>query len=84
MTLLSGCADRLASFKAGDTRLAVSLPTECEAFLRKEPAPKVTPSTDARVAYTRTADALDTVNDRVDAGAQCFRDQRTGYAAKKE
>jgi hypothetical protein len=81
--LLSACtADKLASFSAGDVGLAVALPTECEAFLTRVPPPQVTTKTDARIAYTRSADALDEANDRLGGAADCSADQRRRYAGK--
>jgi hypothetical protein len=82
--LLCGCTagHKLADFSAGDARLAVALPAVCEAFLQKVPMPAVTPKTDARLAYTRTADALDDANDRIGASGDCLRDQRQDYAGR--
>lgn len=42
----------------------------------------MTSKTDARVAYTRTADALDEANDRLTVGGMCMRDERQDYAGK--
>jgi hypothetical protein len=81
--LLSGClAGKLATFGAGDGRLAVELPIACEAFLQQVPVPPVTGKTNAQVAYVRTADALDEANARLGAGGDCARDQRQLYAGK--
>ena len=81
--LLIGCAsDNTGGFSAGDVALAVNLPSVCEAFLQPVPVPPVTRRTDARVAYVRTADALDTANGRIVGGRSCFRDQRIAYKAK--
>ncbi len=62
----------------------VALPQVCEAFLQPVAQPPVTRQTDARVAYARAADALDTADERIAAGSDCLRDQRTAYAARKE
>ena len=78
--LLTGCASHSARFSAGDGNLTVSLPSACEPFLAPVPVPKVTRQTDARLAYTRTADALDDANDRLTAGGLCVADQRRAYA----
>lgn len=81
--LLTACAgDKLASFSAGDAKLAVHLPVFCEAFLQPVKVPAVTRKTDARVAFTRTADALDEANDRLTVGALCVGDERRDYAGK--
>ena len=53
-------------------------------FLQPVAHPAVTRKTDARLAYTREADALDTANGRIDGGRDCLRDQREIYAAQKE
>lgn len=85
--LLTGCAglqDKLSTYGAGDGRLAVAIPEICEAFLQPVPPPAVTPKSYAPLAYTRTADALDTANDRIAGGRDCIQDQRRAYAAKKE
>ena len=86
MLLLTGCAgtNGTAPFKAGDSPAAVRLPQACEPFLKPVPAPPVAAQTDARIAFTRTADALDTANGRLTAGGRCVRDQRSAYAAKKD
>lgn len=82
--LLSACGpdSKLATFSKGDARIAVELPQICEAFLQRVPPPAVTTKTDARVAYTRSADALDDANGRIGAGADCLQDQRHDYAGK--
>jgi hypothetical protein len=85
--LLTGCAtNNLATFSAGDVdaRLAVKLPAFCEAFLQPVKVPVVTAKTDARVAFTRTADALEDANDRLTVGGMCIRDERQSYGAEKE
>lgn len=83
--LLSGClaSDKLATFGAGDGKLAVELPIACEAFLQQVPVPAVTGKTNAQVAYARTADALDEANDRLGAGGSCARDQHQIYSGKE-
>jgi len=81
---LTGCATRFGTFTRGDAPLAVKLPTFCETILRKVSQPQVTRSSDARVAYTRTADALDEANGRIGIGGACLRDQRQSYASHKE
>lgn len=73
--LLTGCADRLAHFSAGDAPLAVTLPAFCETILKQVPPPAVTRKTDACVAYTRAADALDEANGRIGIGGACLRDR---------
>lgn len=72
----------MGSFSTGDARLSVQLPTVCEAFLQPVAAPPVTRQTDARVAYARTAGALQDANGRIVGGRDCFRDQRIAYKAK--
>ncbi|MGY4295356.1 hypothetical protein ACVWXN_003451 [Bradyrhizobium sp. i1.4.4] len=44
----------------------------------------MTPKTDARIAYTRSDDALDEANSRIESGADCHRDERAMYAAGKD
>jgi hypothetical protein len=85
--LLTACADlrdKLATFQQGDTRLAVDLPAVCDAFLQKVPRPPVTHKTDARIAYTHSADALDEANTRIEDGADCHREERAMYGAGKD
>jgi hypothetical protein len=82
--LLTGCATRFGTFTRGDAPLQVKLPAFCETILRKVPPPTVTRKTDARVAFTRTADALDEANGRIGIGGACLRDQRQAYAPSKE
>lgn len=81
---LTGCASdgNVATFTAGDTRLAVNLPAVCEGFLQAVPAPAVTRKTDARVAVVRYAGALQEANFRLVSGRDCERDLRTGYMGK--
>lgn len=83
--LLTGCAENsLATFSAGDGGLAVKLPAFCDAFLAPVKVPVVTPKTDARLAYTRTADALDDANDRLTVAGLCASGQRSDYAGKPD
>ena len=85
--LLTGCAelkDKLASFSKGDAPLAVTLPAVCEVFLQPVKVPVVSAKTDARLAFTRTADALDDANDRLIVGGYCVRDERVAYEGSKE
>ena len=86
MLLLTACQDsaRLADFGAGDTKLAVNLPSVCEAFLQPVPVTKETPKSNAITAYTRAADERDQANDRLIVGGFCVHDQRMDYAASKE
>jgi hypothetical protein len=70
----------LATFQAGDAPLAVKLPTVCESFLQPVAVPPVTRKTDARAAYTRSADALDEANARLSIGGDCAKDERAAYA----
>jgi hypothetical protein len=81
---LIGCAgqNKLATFSKGDAALQVKLPDVCEAFLQRVPEPAVTRKTDARVATVRFANALHEANDRIGAGGDCFRDERTAYEGK--
>ncbi|MCK1501513.1 hypothetical protein [Bradyrhizobium sp. 188] len=44
----------------------------------------MTRKTDARVAYTRSADALDEANTRIESGADCHREERAIYGAGKD
>lgn len=62
----------------------MTLPSVCEVFLQPVKAPAVTRKTDARVAYARTADALDDANDRLTVGGYCVRDERQDYAGKEK
>lgn len=84
MLLLTACqgGSKLPAFAAGDGGLKVQLPDVCEGFLLPVPQPKVTRSTDARLAYIRAADALDEANVRISDGAECERDQRQAYVGK--
>jgi hypothetical protein len=79
--LLSACAtDSVATFRAADGRLAVALSSICEAFLQPVPPPAVTRKTDGRIAFTKTANALDEANGRLVSGGDCVRDQRAAFA----
>lgn len=82
--LLIGCQSEnsLGVFSAGDTALDVRLPDVCEAFLQVVPVPAVTRKTDARVAYSKTADALDEANTRLSIGGDCAADERSAYQKK--
>jgi hypothetical protein len=85
--LLTGCAelnDKLAGYSKGDAKLTVTLPAVCDVFLQPVKVPVVTSKTDARLAFTRAADALDDANDRLIVAGYCVRDERTDYAASKE
>ena len=60
----------------------MDLPAVCEVFLQPVKVPVVTPKTDARLAFTRAADALDDANDRLIVGGYCVRDERASYSGK--
>lgn len=76
----AGNSGEFASFQAGDARLAVALPSVCEAFLQPVKQPPVTKKTDARIAYVRAADGLDEADLRLILGADCLADQRKAYS----
>jgi hypothetical protein len=83
---LSGCgANKLAQFAPGDVPPGEPrvLPKFCEQILQQVPPPAVTGKTDAGVAYSRTADALDEANDRIAIGGMCLGDERAEYAGKE-
>jgi len=61
----------------------VHLPKICEGFLVPVKVPLVTRTTDARVAYTRTADALDSANTRLSIGGDCAHDERSLFSNLK-
>ncbi len=80
--LLTACATN-NDIDNGDLPLAVHLPKICEGFLVPVKTPVVTPKTDARVAYTKTADALDNANTRLSIGGDCVRDERSLFSNLK-
>jgi len=88
MLLTGGCsaANRLAHFGPGDVPAGEPrvLPAFCEEILKRVPPPAVTRKTNAQIAYTKTADALDEANDRIDLGGGCMAEERAAYAGKKE
>lgn len=79
---LSGCVSSggPAKFQKGDARLAVNLPDVCDRFLVPVKAPVVTADSDARPAYSKTADALDKADWRLSTAKKCRTDERKAYA----
>lgn len=62
--------------------LQVEQPVTCEAILEPVAVPEDHPGDDAIAAYLENRLALIIAADRIDAGRDCIRDQRLGYAGK--
>lgn len=62
--------------------LKVDQPTVCEEVLAPIDVPEDHPDDDAIAAYLENRLDLIIAADRIDAGRDCIRDQRLGYAGK--
>jgi uncharacterized protein YhdP len=76
-TTFAGCV----STTAGNPKLSVALPADCEQLSARVPAPAHRPGDDARAVNFRYAAALNSANDRLDKARACTAKVRERFAA---